>query len=38
MSIEGELAASSKDLHDLGLRNPLINYSARAKKVEIVDE
>ena len=32
------LEASRKELLDLGLRNPLINYRKRAKQVNVVDE
>ena len=38
-SIETKLNAARKELLDLGLRNPLINYRlSRARGVEIVDE
>ena len=38
-SIQTELDAARKELLDLGLRNPLINYRlSRARGVEIVDE
>ena len=32
------LEISRKELLDLGLRNPLINFRQRAKQVRIVDE
>ena len=34
----GKLEASRKELLDLGLRNPLISHSQRAKQVKVVDE
>ena len=36
--IAAKLAYSRKELLDLGLRNPLINFRVRAKKIEVVDE
>ena len=36
--ILAKLDVARKELLDLGLRNSLINYPARAKKVEVIDE
>ena len=36
--VVAKLAYSRKELLDLGLRNPLINYRVRANKIEAVDE
>ena len=36
--IHEKLEAARKDLLDLGLRNSLINYAGRAKRVDVVDE
>ena len=33
-----KLEASRKELLDLGLRNPLISHSSRAKQVKLIDE
>jgi hypothetical protein len=38
MSIIEKLNASRKELLDLGLRNPLINFRTRKGKVDVVDE
>lgn len=38
MSIEKKLEASRKDLLELGLRNPLINFRKLKKGVEVIDE
>lgn len=35
--VVAKLAYSRKELLDLGLRNPLINYRVRANKIEAVD-
>lgn len=37
-SVQQKLEASRKDLLDLGLRNPLINFRARTRSIEVVDE
>jgi len=36
--IAAKLAYSRKELLDLGLRNPLINFRVRANKIDVVDE
>ncbi len=38
IDIVSKLNASRKELLDLGLRNPLINYRVRARKVEVIEE
>lgn len=37
-TIDAKLEASRKELLDIGLRNPLINFTTRNNKIEIVDE
>ncbi len=36
--ITARIEASRKELLDLGLRNPLLNFRTRVKKIEVVDE
>ena len=36
--VAAKLAYSRKELLDLGLRNPLINFRVRANKIDAVDE
>jgi len=38
MSVLAQLESARKELLDLGLRNPLLNYRARTRRIDVVDE